>query len=984
MTNRTDPDTDRPRVLIEDWLPITELGIESRREAAPIPGQFPKLKTLHVWWARRPLAASAGVILASVLPTWTPELADEFADDPRLATQLAYRTWVLRLAGVWGDPIAAKAAQEAAIEAGKRIPNPYSYKQAFKNTPNPGDLDLLHRVLEHTWGGLPAVIDPTAGGGSIPYEAARYGLPTRANDLNAVAASVLRAGVETTARYGTDLTDDLKKWGGVLTDRTRERLEAFFPSGEDEQVATFLFARTVACPRTGKPVPLAPNWWISKAKADEIAVELVAHRDGRELDGPEFDIVVGVDAIAADPDTGTMTGGSGKSPWDGQVIEGDYIKAEAQAGRMGSVLYAVAVRVPTVTATGRTKMVRTFRAPTQIDFDALAAAETELARHLPDWLADGVVPDEIRYLGPADRSANYGALRHVDLFSPRQLLVHGTFAEEFQRLIPEVTDALGEERATALLALLGLMQGKALNFDAILASWHASRSTMRSVFERHDFAFKWTYAEFEGARELWPWCLEQLVDAYEGIAELLAPGREAWTMAGRTFAGSLSDLRYPVPGPVTVTRGPAGDLAGVESGSQTLVCIDPPYYDNVMYGELSDFFGVWEQHTVGRVWPDLLADGVADIKNEAVANPSRFAEFGRRRKELANADYEAKMAAIFAECARVLRLDGVMTVMFTHKRAEAWDTLGVGLLDAGFTVESSWPVNTESEQSLHQAKKNAAASTIMLACRKRLDPDGDGGKVFFEDIEPEVRAAAREATTRFEDAGIGGVDLLLASYGPALSVLSRHWPVYSSETDELGGSRRLRPEEALEVAREEVARLRRLALVGHPVDFDPVTDFVLIAWDIFRAEEFPYDEARHLALALGGGDVESLAAAKVLAKKTGTVRLLSPVERRRRVYRSVADGEVAGMPLIDVLHGVMVEADSSGLAAAKGLCDRLGLMGDARFQSLIQAMVRAVPSTKVKGKWVRPEAEFLNGFATAYLPDVELPVEEPSGTLFDT
>ena len=211
------------------------------------------------------------------------------------------------------------------------------------------------------------------------------------------------------------------------------------------------------------------------------------------------------------------------------------------------------------------------------------------------------------------------------------------------------------------------------------------------------------------------------------------------------------------------------------------------------------------------------------------------------------------MQAIFSECDRVLREDGVMSVMFTHKRSEAWDTLGMALLEAGFSIETSWPVNTEREASLHQAKKNSAASTIVLVCRKRGSGHGSG-KTYFEDIETDVRAAARDAAQRFESAGIAGVDLLLATYGPALSVLSRAWPVYSSETDDEGRSRLLRPEEALGAAREEVVRLRKAELVGRDVAFDGVTDFVLIAWQTFRAEEFPYDEARRLALAIGGGD----------------------------------------------------------------------------------------------------------------------------------
>lgn len=973
-------DGSRPRLLIEEWLPVTELGIESRRERAAA-SALPPLNFLHVWWARRPLVASAGVILASLLPPWSEELVEAFPGEERVSSDAHYKTWFFRLCGIWGDPVAARAKYDAAVASGVRVPNPYTYKQAFRNSANAADLDLLHRVLERTWNALPTVLDPTAGGGSIPLEAVRYGLPSHANDLNQVAAAVLRAGVETTSRLGPGLAEDLERWGSVLTERLTNRLRPFFPSGDGERVATYLFARSVNCPRTGKPVPTSPNWWISKAKGDEVAVRLVTARGGSPLDQPQFEILRGDDAIASNPDAGTMARGAALSPWDGLVVDGDYIKSEAQAGRMGSTLYAVAIRRPERQADGRVRWVRDFRAPTQMDLDAIAAAERELTESLPGWLAGSVVPLEEVPEGNDSRPHHYGMKHWRHMFSPRQLLVHGTFVEELHRLTAEIHEQEQPDDATSLVGLLGLVQGGALNYNSILCSWNVGRAAMRSVFDRHDFSFKWSYAEFEGAQALYEWSLGQVVEAFERIATMLRPGTESWALAGSTFRGDDAQLRHPVPARATVTRGSGGALTSVDDRSQTLVCIDPPYYDNVMYGELSDFFGVWEQHTVGKAWPDLMPGGTADLKNEAVANPARFKEFGRRKNELATADYEAKMQAIFAECHRVLRDDGVMTVMFTHKRAEAWDTLGTALLEAGFTIETSWPVNTESEQSLHQAKKNSAASTIMLVCRKR-DTSTDGGKVYFEDIEADVRQAARDAAVRFEAAGIGGVDLLLSTYGPSLSVLSRVWPVYSSETDDEGRSRLLRPEEALGAAREEVVRLRKAALVGHDVAFDGVTDFVLIAWQTFQAEEFPYDEARRLALAIGGGDVETLAGAKVLDKKAGTVRLLSPRERKRKVYRPVVDGEVAGLPMVDVLHAVMVEASESSLAAAKALCDRLRLLDDARFVDLVQAMVRALPNTRVKGKWVRPEAEVLHQFCTAYLPQVDLPADPVSDTLF--
>jgi adenine-specific DNA methylase len=964
----------RPRVLIEDWLPIAELGIESRREAAPIPGQFPKLKTLHVWWARRPLAASAGVVLASVMPAWSEDVAARFPEHQELASQQAYQAWFLKLCGILGDPIRAKAAQLAAISVGVRIPNPYTYRPAFKNRLHQEDLALLHALLESTWGQLPVTFDPTAGGGSIPYEAIRYGLPSTANDLNGVAAVILRAGVEMSARFGVEIIPHLQIWGPRLVERVQERLSAYFPAGADEEVATYLFARTVHCPRTGKIVPLSPNWWISKETGKQVAVRVCTHDGGAELDEPTYEILFGKEAVSSRPDQGTVAGGNAVSPWDGLAIDSEYIKAEAQAGRMGSVLYAVAIRRQVVGK--RTE--RTLRPPTATDREALIAAEKELARLLPDWLSAGVVPVEEVPDGNKTRELlNHGMSHWRDMFSPRQLLVHGTFVEEFQKLIPEVRNSLPTDQADAVLGLLALMQGKALNYNSRMSIWHSSRNSMANTFDRHDFAFKWSHAEFEGARELFPWCLSQLVDAYGEIADLLQP-------VARMAGAPLVELSHQVPGPVSVMKGSGANLAGIATGSQTFVCMDPPYYNNVMYGELSDFFGVWEQHTVGQIWPDLMPQGLADLKNEAVTNVARFADAGRRKQELADADYEVKMQAIFAECHRVLADAGVLTVMFTHKRADAWDALGMGLMEAGFTIETSWPVNTESEQSLHQAKKNSAASTIMLVCRKRANRGIE--RRFFEDIEGDVRLAARDAAIEFQASGIDGVDLILANYGPALSVISEHWPVYSSEAGTDGASRLLRPDEALDAAREEVVKLRRQALIGHAVDFDPLTDFALLAWSIFKAASFPYDEARRLALAVGGQDVEDLASAKILTKQSGTVTLTTPKERLRRRGDDNPgvhpDADALTGPTIDAVHTVLYVAAEDGLPAAKALIDRTGLASDRRFLACIQGLVRAIPRTKDKGKFVRSEAAILDDLVTAYFPDVELPEDEASDRLF--
>ncbi|MCB0857327.1 MAG: DUF1156 domain-containing protein [Solirubrobacterales bacterium] len=948
-----------PRVMIEEWLPTVELGIESRRERGAA-NALPPISFLHIWWARRPLVAAAGTVLGSVLPAWSSELADAFPTVPEFQDETSYRQWFLRLCGIWGDPVAAKQRIAIANATGEVLGSAaYGYKQAFHNSPDSKTIDQLHQVLSHTWGRVPLVCDPTAGGGSIPFEATRYGLRIVANDLNPIATSILRASIRAPSDFGASLVPDIREWGTKLTERIKTRLLPFFdmPAEPRSDNNSYIFARTVACPRTGKTVPLVPNWWLRKGDKG-VAVRLITEQNGVELETPEFEVVAKRD-IDFDADNGTVAGGMGVSPWDQLAIEGDYIKSEAKAGRMGSILYAVATRV------GR---VRGFRAPDQIDLDSIRAAESELERLLPMWEAEDVIPDETRYIGPADRSANYGISHHRDLFSPRQLLVHGTFVEEFRKLTAEIHAELGTERGDAVLTEIGMMQGKAVNWNAALSSWNAARQTMRSVFDRHDFAFKWTYAEFEGASELFPWCLDQVVGAYQGICELIEPSD-----ADRA---DVKKVERPVP---TITAGNGADLDGVDSGSVELVCIDPPYYDNVMYAELADFFYVWEKRTLGRIHPDLFVSELTDKQNEAVANPARFADFGPRRKELANQDYQAKMEAIFAESSRILRDDGVMTVMFTHKKAEAWDTLGTALMEAGFTIETSWPVNTEFEHSLHQAKKNAAASTIMLVCRKRAARLEGDTNPYFDDLEAEVRAAAREAMERFSNAGIEGVDLLLATYGPALSVISSAWPVYSSEADDSGRSLLLRPEQALEAAREELVSRQIKRLVGTEANLDPLTDFAMIAWDTFRAAEFPFDEARRLALAVGGLDVDDLVKARLLEKKAGSVVMLEPKKRVRRgddpTLPGVRPAATEFGASIDAVHTLIYVADVDGVPAARALIARAGIDKDEAFLACFQGLVNSIPRTKDKGEWVRPEAATLDLLATTCFPDIQVPID---------
>ncbi len=939
-------------LLIEQWLPVAEIGVESQREGSA--AIHPPLHRLHVWWARRPLIASRAAVLGSLLPAWRADWPEELRR--RFPTEQSYRAWFLRLLGIQGDPVAARKLIAYANERGRKLQgNPYGYDRAFRSNPTQDELATLSELFEIAWGTRNlSVLDPTAGGGSIPIEALRFGFSTHANELNPVASIILAATLDYPARNGPEFASIIRQWGTRLEALVEDRLTAVYPRDPDGAVFAYLWARTVACPVTGKPVPLSPNWWLQKG-SDPVAVRVLCQPDWPEC---RFEMLRGTAALRASPDQGTIRRGVAVSPWTGDAIDGDYIKREAQAGRMGQQLYAVGVKTPRGME---------FRPPSEADLAAVAAAEAELAQRLPTWLTQGIVPDEeIPEGNKTAEPLRYGMARWRDLFAPRQLLALGTVVETLRELTPEIEAALPPDQARAVRTYLALAVDKLLNYNSRMSVWHPLRATMANTFDRHDFSMKWSHAEMAlvVAGKGLDWAIDQVVDAYREIARLAQPAH-------------LPLLERGGPAPVErlrVTQGDAADLSSLPTGSVHLVCIDPPYYDNVQYSELSDYFYVWLKRIVGDLYPDWFQAELTDKDDEAVANPARFADFGPRRRVLADQDYQRKMAAIFRECHRVLRPDGVLTVMFTHKRVEAWDTLATALIGAGFRIEASWPVHTESEHSLHQAKKNAAASTILLVCRKRA---ASTEPVWWDDLKGAVRRVARERAAAFAEQGIGGVDLYISTFAPALAVISERWPVLTSEVDEQTGQPRpLRPELALDLAREEVIGLRKEGLLlGRPVRFDPATDWYLMAWDAFKAEEFPADEARKLALALGLDLEQDIVRQKrLVAKKQSTVVLQTPRARRRK---DLVDPDAARFSsVIDAAHTAMLVYEEDGARACEQFLKRTGLLNDGTFKACLQALLNAIPRTKVKDTFVRPEAETLERLRLAFFEELVVPAEE--------
>lgn len=926
--------------LIERWMPIAELGEESVRERRSMTA-LPPTYYLHVWWARRPLVASRAAILASLLPSDA---------DPENFKHIL---------GIHGDPIAAKQRIARADRMGERLgADAYGYKRAFTWAPDDHDRAWL--------GGLgpsvtqAVVLDPTAGGGSVPFEAVRLGLRTVANDLNPVAALIENATFVWPARFGMDVKAEFEKLAARFTKELRERLTGVFPKEPEADCRPdgYVWARTIRCPYCEGLVPLSPNWRLAP---DGTGVRLNP-QCGKDAKSRvcQFEVVSKITMHSP----GTVADGDATCPFPdcARVIDGDEVKRQAQTGGMGEQLSAVVFKRRVISKNKggreRVKWERGYRAPVEAD-DNTVAIQRILREKMPEWEAIDVIPTEaIDDLSNYDRGHKlYGIYKWRDMFSPRQLLCAATSAEVFSIILKEEQEAgrLTEIKKAALVYLTFSLD-KLLNWNARAASWNVQHERLRSVFEKHNFEFRWAFAEMALLEEGigFDWAIDQTGKCIGELVELIRPhGARAEENGELRFS---AETWAP---PETVVTCKSGDaLDHLANDSVDCVVMDPPYYDNVMYAELSDFFYVWLKRTAGKVFPEFFRRALTDKENEAVANPAKF-RGEKNARALAGRDYQDRMARIFEECRRVLKRDGIMTLMFTHKATGAWDALTKGLMTAGFTITASWPINTEFEHSMHIKNKAAASSTIFLACRPRVAVSQGDSTNYWEDVEPLVSAAVRKRVEEFQQAGIRGVDLYLACFGPALEEFSLHWPLKRGTPKSEPKARKkaqrelfpeewdpyeVTPEDALDAARREVKswRLEQLTHKKAQVELDGRTAWFVLAWDAFQAPVFPYDEANRLARAVGV-DLDADIVGSLAEKKGSDLVMWDSAQRAGKSALGAANG-ARGM--IDALHHAAHQGRTRSLEAAREFLARADVLNDPSLASAMLAVLEVLPVSR--------------------------------------
>jgi putative DNA methylase len=829
-----------PRFIEVDF-PLRKVSEESVREKNIRHGH---ISTLHIWWARRPLAASRATALAALLP-----------DDPKRREELLL---LVREIAPW---------------------------KAISNG-NASQIEKARQLIREAFGGRASrVLDPFAGGGSIPLEALRLGCETYALDYNPVAVLLNIAVLQYPQKFGqpssiskmplppsseepshspsdllkasakpaeSPLLQAVSAWGKWVLEEARKELEQFYPKDADGSIPVgYIWARTLPCqnPACGAEIPLMRQTWLAKKENRKIALKLIPNREAQRVDVK----IVGAhgEPIDFSPEEGTVSRAHVRCPLCGGTMDDKTTRRLFREGKSGQRLMAVVLHHPD-------RPGKTYRLPTERDLEAYRAAEAALAgaRHrlAQDWGMDPV-PDEPlpweRAQGNSGfRTLLYGLTRWGDLFNARQKLALITFAEKVRQAHAQMLAQGAEpEFAKAVATYLALALDMMAAFCNTLARWENTSEAIKQLFSRQALPMLWDYAELHP----------------------FSSSTGSWEAGWEYYLGVLAHLTSippadPQSASPTVVHGTATALPWPDNFFDA-VLTDPPYYDNVNYSALSDFFYVWLKRTVGDLYSELSTPLTPKFE-EIVQDPNR--QGGR---EAARAFFEQRLTQAFREIHRVLKPDGIAVIVFAHKTTEAWETVINALLEAGLYMTASWPIHTEMQARLNAQETASLASSIYMVCRKRTTSEvGE-----YPQVRKEIDERVRQKLTQFWAEGIRGADFFMSAIGPAVEAFGKYVRV-----EKLSGEP-VTVTELLEYVRKVVSEfaLERVLGSAQLSGLDAPTRFYLLYRWTYNHARVPFDEARKLAQSVGVELEKLWGEGGLVQREKEYVRVPTPLQRAK-------------------------------------------------------------------------------------------------------
>lgn len=937
--------------LIEVALPLEAINLESAREKSIRHGHP---STLHLWWARRPLAACRAVLWASLVddpsswPDKFPTEVDQTRERQRLFNILGRietetdkkgnQKQVVRGLVSWDD---VNDPNSGVLEAAQReIARCLAWERGEEPPTKP---DAVRAYIAQY---APPVYDPFAGGGSIPLEAQRLGLEAHASDLNPVAVLINKALIEIPPRFkdqapvnpedrakknisswrgAQGLAADVRFYGAWMRERAFERIGHLYPlcslglSGENENhkgtkgteatVIAWLWARTVKCPNPacGCAMPLVRSFQLSTKKGKEAWVEPIVenHKDTKDTKQDDPLCSSCLSGSNSAKIRFVVKSGQGKAP-EGTVdrkgarciacetpVPLEYIRQEGRAGRMGQQLMAIV-------AEGQNG--RVYLAPTA-EQEAIANSAQ------PEWKPDTDLPKEA--LG--FRVQNYGMTKHADLFTPRQLVALTTFSdlvgEAREKAIQDAvaaglpdddvplngggTGARAYGDAIATYAAFAL--SKASDLASTLCHWQPNPQHLKiaPTFSRHSLSMSWDFAEGNPFSDSSGNFFRQWELITKSI-DLLGFGEQA-----------------------SVTQQDARKLA---TSKPVIISTDPPYYDNIPYADLSDFFYIWLRQSIKEIYRDVFKTLLVPKSEELVADFTRH-----NSKEEAKVFFEQGLSSVFLACRESSNLEYPLTVYYAFKQSEAeslsrqsdamvastgWETILEALIQQGFLIAGTWPVRTERSGRMRDFASNALATSILLVCRPRPT---NAPKITRRQFLTELKRQLPPALKTLQQGNIAPVDLAQASIGPSMAIYSQYAAVLENDGTPL------RVRTALQLINQTLDEY----LTEQEGEFDSDTRWALTWFEQHQFNAGPYGDAETLSKAKNTS-VQGMAAAGILEAKGGKVRLLQRSELKPD-WNPAQDHRI---PDWEITQHLIHTLDQQGETGAAALLAKLGSRGD--------------------------------------------------------
>lgn len=824
--------------LIEVALPLEAINKESAREKSIRHGHP---STLHLWWARRPLAAARAVIWSSLV------------DDP----------------SSYPDQFPTEEAQNAERERLFRI---LEQLVVWENSNNPEVLDAAKaEIMRSTNGDPPALLDPFAGGGAIPLEAQRLGLEAHAHDLNPVAVMINKAMIEIPPKFAgqppihpgkmeldggsgwkgaAGLAEDVRWYGEWMKQEAFRRIGHLYPKVKDGQgreytVIAWIWARTVGSPdpmAKGAYVPLVSSLMLSTKKGNKAWVDIV--EDSSARDGWRFEVKTGELSAAeeAAKKNGTKAGKAKdficvltQSP-----IQRSYVQAEGKADRLSKRLMAVVAQGPNG---------RIYLAPSQ-EHEALALSldDTPDVREARETFLSGSTPTRAMITGGV--CSAYGLRTWGHLFTGRQLTALTTFssfAAETKNKI--VADGGSVEYAKAICTYLSFTISKMADRGSSVCSWDVSRDGLRNTFGRQAIPMTWDFAESN------PFC--NASGSFDNMLE--------WVYKCL--------LEFPAGEFGEASQFDAQSDCGLQ---EIMVSTDPPYYDNISYAILSDYFYIWMRQSLKNIYPDLFRTMLVPKAEELIAAPHRFEGSVDRARDF----FEDGMLETCKRIFQYARDDVPVTIYYAYKQSETdgdqtsssgWETMLSAIIQAGFAITGTWPMRTEMANRSIASGTNALASSIVLVCRKRPD---DAPVCTRRDFINTLKRELRPALQKLQASNIAPVDLTQSAIGPGMGVYSRYSKVLEAD----GTPMSIRS--ALQIINQELD----LYFNEQDGELDKESRFCVELYTQCAFNDIKFGEADVLARAKNTS-VDKLRADGALYSERGVVRLRTREELPEQVDR---------------------------------------------------------------------------------------------------